>query len=498
MSKKSASTRTNKLGELISFLSQREKKYLHQFIKLQEEGKNALMYTELYEKLLPDPFLTDAELKSKFPNAAFNRNIKYNRHYLYDIICRSLVMLYADENPNMKQKVQLGLARIFVKRKLFNHASTLAQQVMKESLEHDLIIHHIEAKTILLGIKSRLFQLEDLGQMLDDLEEIQQWLHQEASFHHQRIVYYELINEERSAVPFTPQRKRELEERFKELLNLKEEDIKTIGGILQLQINTALFYHLTQDYKKSLQMLLRNLAEYEKHPEFMESNLMNYAVVISNVMQIATNGGDKALFTSMIHKAESLPLTDPQVKAFVIQQLFHSQMLFAVKNGWTEQGLLLAKAYADTALPFLETEDRMWLLYCQLLLAWNYFSATYWDECHDMLNRILSKRWKERPDMVAATQVLQCLYHAETKNFGVLPSLVLSTRRSLKKLGYMSKEFSELFVLLLQYEKQTGRQIIMAWRNWLDNYVSMEPNISPIFNLINLKFWVENKIKSRS
>jgi hypothetical protein len=35
--------------------------------------------------------MTDAELKAKYPSAAFIRNIKYNRHYLYEIICRVLL-----------------------------------------------------------------------------------------------------------------------------------------------------------------------------------------------------------------------------------------------------------------------------------------------------------------------------------------------------------------------------------------------------------------------
>src|SRR4030095_6387881 len=147
----------------------------------------------LYEKLLRNSFITDAGLKAKYRNAAFNRNIKYNRHYLYETICRSLTALYAEENPNLHQKTELALARMFHARKLFNHASSLLNQIVKEAIDLDLTLNLVEAKSLLVGIRGRAFHIEDVPGMLDTINEIMELLEQEKRFYELRTLYYKLI-----------------------------------------------------------------------------------------------------------------------------------------------------------------------------------------------------------------------------------------------------------------------------------------------------------------
>jgi hypothetical protein len=83
----------------------------------------------------------------------------------------------------------------------------LSNQIVKESTELDIGLNLIEAKSILLGMRGRAFQIGDVPGILEGIREIIDLLGEEQKYLELRIQYYELINEERKALPITKERK---------------------------------------------------------------------------------------------------------------------------------------------------------------------------------------------------------------------------------------------------------------------------------------------------
>jgi hypothetical protein len=275
-------------------------------------------------------------------------------------------------------------------------------------------------------------------------------------------------------------------------------EFKSIRAITQLYINTALLYSILGDGRMTIKFLLRHLEEYEKHPEFLKNNVMNYMVGISNAIQLSSEQEDHDLFRKTFSKMEKLQMNDPQVRAFIIHQVFFNQLTQAIRNGWYDRGLILVKTYGKTAMAFLETEDQTLLLQISVYIAVVYFCVGNYDECNAVLNAILKRRWKVRPEIVAAAHVLNCLLHAETKNYEILPGLVITAKRSIKNHQLDHPSSSALLNLLLQYDKMTRREQLHAWKEFENTFIAGQEKLPDQLERISIRHWILSKIKRES
>ena len=98
--------------------------------------------------------------------------------------------------------------------------------------------------------------------------------------------------------------------------------------------------------------------------------------------------------------------------------------------------------------------------------------------------------------MVAGAHLLYCLSQAESKNYDVLPGLVLTAKRYLKNHFLENEASTALLNLLLQYDRMGRREQMKAWKEYQATFFSDQKTQPELLDRISIYHWISSKVKN--
>lgn len=498
---------TQELYQLIKSLSKTEKTYFRKFASRHQKENNTLtkLFGELDRKKLNGHY-SEEDLKQKFKNENFIKQLPVTKNYLYNNILKSLNLYYTEDNADLKLSLIINNAAILYQKELFTHslkeikrAKLLAQKLDKPSKLLEAI--HIERKA--LRVISSLNEVE--SELMQNYEEEREVLDKLKNICEYRNLYDKMVILATAKGICVSRNKINT---FDDILNNKL--LKNYKNAKYFQSRTVYFVmhcfinNLLGEKEKSYNYGKQCLELIGDSPENKSIAVYEYLLILQELMIVSHYKGNlnesQSYFEKLIEEeTKLLKYTPKKVRNFLVIRTLTAKMNLNSSLGRFEDNLkiipILLKSYDENSKDSYRDE----VIVTDFLVAATYFSLGRYDDSIYHINRIAnSKAFELREDIQVSYRIFNLILHYELGHMGSLEYYVRSTFRYLKKLNKLTRFENLLFDFLKQSQHANNenemKQLFIDTREKLKLYTDDAP---PMLQVINLDAWLESKIDKR-
>jgi hypothetical protein len=465
------------------------------FSSIDKRDKN---YIRLFNEIESQDIYNETEIKKKFADQKFIKQLTFTKNYLQKQILKSLL------NYNIEKSIHLKLSKLIFK----------AQILFEKALYEDF------KQTVTFGkILSEKYERFELTLRFLELEKI--WIYRklykhedtEAIFKTEEVIikkinnlneYYKIISSleknyrERGIV-----RSKEdivfLEHKENSSL-LKNENSALSVRAKELRLHALQLIEDTKvNYEKILQYSIGRLNLVKNNPFPFEGHNLNYIhdilfYVILNSIRLNKHKKINSYFKLL--KDSSRATLNDNISYFLIESAYLILEIFINKK-WSEGLELIKKIDAGfKKYPGMIEYDFELLLY-------NNFSAIYlinerYNDCLKCLNFLLNNpKLKLRPDVEFRARIYFLIAHYELKNYDLLQHLIKSTYMYFykRKLLYKTEKLVLAFLKKipgLKDEDDFIENLILLKKDMLK--LKNDPYGKKSFSYNEYLFWIDKKL----
>lgn len=122
------------LFELVKSMSKNEKRYFRMYTAMQKGSKS---YIRLFEVLDKQKVHNENEIKNEFESPGIRGQLAFNKHYLYNLIIRSLVSFNQKNSPDIKIQSMISECKILFDKALYRKYFRKIEEAKKAALEYE-------------------------------------------------------------------------------------------------------------------------------------------------------------------------------------------------------------------------------------------------------------------------------------------------------------------------------------------------------------------------
>ena len=122
------------LFELIKSLTKSEKRYFKLSVSVQQGEKN---YTKLFDAIDKQEVYDEEELKTIFRKETFARNLAYEKHYLYNLIIKSITPLHVSSSASGQIKEMLKTISLLFDKALYSQCKKMVIRTKKLAYSYE-------------------------------------------------------------------------------------------------------------------------------------------------------------------------------------------------------------------------------------------------------------------------------------------------------------------------------------------------------------------------
>jgi hypothetical protein len=421
----------NDLFELIKSLSKNEKRYFRLFASMQKGSKN---YISLFDAIDRQETYDEKKLKISYKSESFTKQMAFTKHYLYNLIIKSLIGFNQKNSPDMKLHSMISECKILFDKALYRKYFRRISEARKFALKHErfgYLMEIIDMEKVI--IRKEELQGEKTRQLYSEVNESLKYLRQ--IFDHswitsQLLTAYRsqgltrkkehdiLIDKIVHSAGITLPQKTEsyrAKESYYRLLEIKamaRADHATMLKALEKRfkmVNSApeAFKDLIIDYKNDIlyslidtSLLLNRPGEAERYLRVLEYSKSNRTAVNNDNNIIISY----SKFRIFIKKGE---LSEAEKMIPHLEQL--------------------VSTYKNKILLDIELGIMFQIINCRIL-------ARKFPEALLILNKLtLHPFIEKREDFETYLKILNLIIHFELENYSLLKHLIISTYRYLYK-----------------------------------------------------------------
>jgi hypothetical protein len=473
------------LLDLVQSLSPNEKRYFKLYANLQPGQKS---YLKLYEILEKEPTYDAALISKKLKTTA--KKLADDKDYLQQVLLRALRNFEQDVNPLMALAHRYLEAEMLKRRGMVNYALSQLDKMYEKTILYEQFGVFIDAfllrQTLVRNIEDpsprlnsrELFRTQIEG--LNDLMEIKS-----------------IYNEMRSYMVYSHDKKSRAEIDNRPVMKKKPEDLKS----LQAKVG---WYNM----KGQIAVAVEGIGEssafyttmankiYEENPvlrQIMPEGYIRSYMIAADCMP----ADQMELGLKMINKAISIMDTDqlPINERMMSQLKSHAegQKLIVLNNLFRySECAETAEAILDPGSNFHRGHTRIALLY---VYAASLLYTAKADKAIVPLREILKGNNKARLDIQLNAMLLELMVQYDLKNYALIPYLVSSVRKWIKRKGIQAEK-SNLYLkwmLRISVAVESGKS--KAELNAFLNDIN-EGKIKIEKEVLNIQYWLQNKLQS--
>ena len=513
-----------RLHELINSLSGSEKRYFTLFVSKQSSGKSTKVnkYIQLFNLIDKQAVYDENAIKQAiYPNQKIgSRKFSELKHYLYELILKSLQSYDEKTSVDFKLKSMLNNVRVLVKRSLYEHCDDILDKTKKLAYQYNQFLIVLEVlkwkKQIAYSQSNISFLNKELKNINDEEHELIEKITQHRDY--QTLFFQFLISLKRDAITRNDERLEELKSLISnELLNFSHFPDFYEAQVLFYRIH-GIYHSSTRSYEDYYLSNSALIELMEQHSNFLKEDPSVYISVITN--QIFSCGmlrQYEEVDKNLIKLKRIHPITnDDKYKIFLHYYL--NKMILCTENGNFEEGVELIDEREEESKQFPNAKSLFGINYC-LVYSYLYFGAERYDEALNWLNQLLDYSDNlQRQDLQSVARILQIIIHYELGNALFLEYLLRSTYRYLRRRNRLyafeiriikfikksrnivtrkalQEEFSKLradFIEMLEHPKEGFILRYFDFISWLDSKIKGQTFGEILKNKYQLKIETSN------
>ena len=496
-----------RLHELINSLSGSEKRYFTIFVSKQSSSKSVKVnkYIQLFNIIDKQEIYDENAIKTAiYPSQKIeSRKFSELKHYLYELILKSLQSYDEKTSIDFKLKSMLNNVRVLVKRSLYDHCDDILNKAKKLAYQYNQFLIVLEVLKWKKQIAYSQSNISFLNEELNNINEEEHELIEKITKHrdYQTLFFQFLINLKRDAITRN-------EERLEELNLLIENELLDFEQFPDFYKAQVLFYRIHGIYHSSTRAYndyyLTNSALIdliESQSNFLKEDPSVYISVVTN--QIFSCGmlrKYEQVNQNLIKLRSIQPITnDDKYKIFLHYYL--NKMILCTENGNFKEGVQLIDERELESKQFPKAKSLFGINYC-LVYSYLYFGAGRYDEALNWLNQLLDYSDNlQRQDLQSVARILQIIIHYELGNGLFLEYLLRSTYRYLRRRNRLY-EFEQRIIKFIKKSRNivTRKGLQEEFIKLRIDFVAMLDNPKEGFILRYFDFisWLDSKIEGQT
>ncbi len=496
-----------RLFELIHSLSGSEKRYFTLFASKHSSSNSnkSNKYIQLFHIIDKQKHYDEEAIKQKiYPDQVIkSRKFSELKHYLYELILKSLQSFDEKTSVDFKLRSMLNNVRVLVKRSLYDHCDDILDKAKKIAYQYDKFLIILEILKWQKHIAYSQSNISFLNEMLNNINQEEQELIEKITQHrtYQTIFFQLLISLKKDAIART-------EHKIQELKTLIHQEALTAEQFPDFYEAQVLFHRIygiyhssTRAYQSYYETNHALIGLMEQQPHFLKEDPSVYISVITN--QIFSCGMLRKYIevNQNLDKLKQIqPITnDDKYKIFLHYYL--NKMILCTESGAFQTGVQLIKEREKEAQKFENAAALFGINYC-FVYSYLYFGAERYDDTLNWLNELLTYSDKlQRQDLQSVARILQIITHYELGNNLFLEYLLRSTYRYLRRRNRMYA-FEQRIMKFIRKSRNiiTQKAIKEEFIKLRADFVEMlnNPKEGPILRYVDFISWLDSKIEGKT
>lgn len=489
------------LFQLIKSLTKNEKGYFKKHVS-GIAGKNANAYLQLFDAFVKLDSYDDERIKKELQSSVLGKqNLAVTKHYLYEVIMKSLRAFYGKPSTDSMLKEMIRNAEIlFYIKDRKEDSKDILQKALNIATKYERFLVQLEIHNFLYTVDLALNEnnieyaeitSEAYNKQIAVLEKYRDYVELRTLFSQQRML-----------IGNTSERLESDQEKLKSLLHhpiLTKNVIRSYkNGLLYYSILSNIYANGLFQPEKSYELNKELITFMESDEIHLNEDLSHYAMALNNLM------------TDQLHlgKYDEMKQTYKKIQTHYRESEFEfirlnaltpaasTELAYYAITGQPEAAFPIIKEIEATIIPEEQRINRNYKIELILGVAAIYLAAKNYAKSRSWLNKNLNDESPERNDLKAFSQILNLIIAYELKDYNYLEHLVSKYKRNLKTAGtYFSFEkpvldFMSKAVIISSDEKDKINLIKL--KTDLENEMNVRDKY--MYYYFNIPLWVKNKI----
>jgi len=491
----------SELFHLIKSLSKSEKRYFNVFASRHKigDGNN---YTRLFNLINKQKLHDERALLRLLKNDPLSKNFRYNKHYLKELILKSLHFYHSSNSADSKIKERLHYVEILYEKGLFEQCKKELKKIKQLAYEYELYLYVLEvlqweARTELsLGRTDKdirsIFKEEQKA--LDIINNLS---------HYSLLTSKMFIKIRKGGLIRAKQELKAFEYIIKHPLIENKKKANSYHSQYLYYLIRSTYFFIHSDFANAHLYTHHLISFLERYPHQISRSAKPYVFALHNLLICQLHLQKLNEFHDTLSKLRKVTPRTEAVKLDIFYSSYNLELTMFIITGQFEKGLNLTNDIEEQLTQWVQkrSDPREILLLYQVTLI--FFGRGDYDKASKHLTRILNYSHIEiRSDIYCFARILNLINHYELGNEDILEYIVKSTYRFLYKRNRLYKfETSILKFIRKEIPKIISeRDLIKAFnklKTELEEIVKdpFEQKMLEYFDFIS---WLESKIENKS
>jgi hypothetical protein len=499
---------TKDLFNLIKSLSKTEKSYFKKFaVRHNDENNNAfLRLFDAFDRKKETYEYTEDDIKERFKNERFVKQLPVIKNYLYSTILKSLNLYYMEEKTDIRLNNVINSANILFQKELLGQSLKMLEKARKIALENELDVKLLEV----IQLERKVLRInQSLNQVTDELnrsyEEEEELLRKLENIRRYRKLYDRFII---FASGYGVTKNKETQQELIDILNDPLLQDYSNAKYTQTQILYHSMRSLISRFLSDTEAATRHVLEVLKiidstengKQKFLADYLQSKQNLISQSVGLSNFAQADAVSEELLAEQNELVKDQPlKVKNFLLSRTYIIIACYNMYKGEFEQNIPIIR---DVTLLTENNRFRDEEIVSNYVAAVNYFALGDFQKSLETLNKIFNSRdFPLRKDIQSSSRVFNLILHYELGNTESLEYFIKSTYRYLRK----NKNLLKLEMLILKFIKDLVKvqsqkhlkELLMEKKAELEG-IFTDPAESEQMHGFELIAWIESKIEDKS
>lgn len=498
------------LFRLVKALSGSEKKYFKLFASRHViKGKNN--YLKLFEEIEKQLVYDEKKIFEYFAGQSYVRHLARHRHYLFNMILKSLQAFYSEATIELKLKNLLQQASILSNKNLPEHAFRLLQKARGIAVKSCKDIQYLEIIKAEQKMLRSFVSIRPLkGNLMQSAEQEADILKRITNYNEyqklaNRIFILDksgggLPRDEKTIEKFRNEYNNPLMRNVHNALSLPAKDVF-------YYIQTA-FFLITEDLNRALEAAKKRIRLLDKYPFMKEDDPEKYIAATINYLTSCLRLHRYGAFVrgtrkckNEIRKMNAYKLSGKLLQFNAI--VYNLELSYYIRTGNFKEGEYFIKHEDAIMGKHFQKFDKLNQLVIYYNMAYIYFGSGHYALAASSINKILNDTDENiRQDIYAFARILNLIIHYELGNRELLEYIVKSTYRFLHRRNRLYKS-EQLIVAFIQKEIPA----VISKKDELDAFRKLKKEFQKIMHLpfeqkimeyFDILSWLESKTGQKS
>ena len=490
----------DKLFDLIKSLDKNEKGYLKKYLLNKNDFENKY-FIILFDYMQDQIVYDEQSFKITIKDKGMLKHFASHKIYLYESIMKFLIAYHSQNSLKNQVKTLIRCSEILYQKALYQDANSTLLKALDIAKKNEFFLLVIEIHDLLYLHNVTLIDYGDKKQ-LNSVEKNQKFLSDAVKnyvnlFDYRSIlIKYYKIGRSKASIQGKRQKLATLIQHTH--LNNSENARSLTTRFFHNQYNGMIHLDHFNKPDEAAQFFIKAVLIYEKFPiNHSPEHVLNYIVVLNNLMAAANIAKNETLFNEAFYKIDQLIIKQRNPQLFMAKYIINNKLLFYIRHAKIKEGLEYVQLIEKELNNLIPTYNYTRHL-INIEIAIIYFMNDDYKCCALYLKKmLLDKNVKLMdPDLNCFASTLWLLAEYQLGNFNYVEHLHKSIERKVKMLPCDTFIAQQCFLFIKTVNQKTDLLLIQKAYKILSQKIQQYPRFNFVESfLFSIADWAKEKSK---